>query len=62
MSSATGKYFPKTSSDGTDSSEALTWPMALFLVLLGVGSVVLPAVLRLPLKLPGTMAWSGWRC
>lgn len=53
MSSTTGGYFPKTSSGDIDAHETLTWPMAMFLVLLGVGSVVLPAVLRLPLKLPG---------
>ena len=53
MSSATGEFFPKRSSGSINTGQALTWPMALFLLLLGVGSVVLPAVLRLPLKLPG---------
>ena len=53
MGSTIGEYFQKRSSSDIDTGESLTWPMALFLVLLGVGSVVLPAVLRLPLKLPG---------
>ncbi len=53
MSSATGGYFPKKLSSAIDAGESLTWSMALFLLLLGVGAVVLPAVLRLPLKLPG---------
>ena len=53
MSSTTGGYFPRRSSGGIDAGESLTWPMALLLLLLGVGSVVLPAILRSPLKLPG---------
>ena len=53
MSSTTGGYFRKTRSGDIDAGESLTWPMALFLLLLGVGTVVLPAILRLPLKLPG---------
>jgi hypothetical protein len=53
MNSTAGGYFRKTPSGVIDDGESLTWPMALFLVLLGVGAVALPTMLRLPLKLPG---------
>lgn len=53
MQNTTGESWQRTLSNATDDEATLTWPVALFLLALGVGAVALPAVLRLPLRLPG---------